>query len=61
MSYWLKACPRCKGDLYEEWDLYDGKSISCIQCGHVLNRPEGEAILPLVRSAVSGISLRPDC
>ena len=30
--YWLKSCPRCKGDLAEEDDIY-GKEIMCVQCG----------------------------
>ena len=28
---WLKACPRCKGDLYREDDMY-GSYIACLQC-----------------------------
>ena len=29
---WLKACPRCKGDLYQETDRF-GRYVSCAQCG----------------------------
>jgi hypothetical protein len=31
---WLKACPRCKGDLFLDEDHY-GKYKSCIQCGYI--------------------------
>ncbi len=30
----LKACPRCRGDLYIERDFY-GQYKECIQCGHM--------------------------
>lgn len=30
--FWLKGCPRCAGDLYEERDQY-GPYINCVQCG----------------------------
>ena len=35
IMFWLKACPRCCGDLYVDNDQY-GSFISCLQCG--LNR-----------------------
>ncbi len=35
MFFWLKACPRCCGDLHVENDQY-GSFVSCLQCG--LNR-----------------------
>ena len=41
--YWLKACPRCPGDLHEESDLY-GAYVACIQCGYVLNSPEEDSL-----------------
>ena len=31
--FWLKGCPRCKGDLYEDTDKY-GHYVSCLQCGY---------------------------
>jgi hypothetical protein len=31
---WLKACPRCKGDLFLDEDNY-GKFQSCLQCGYM--------------------------
>ncbi len=36
---WLKACPRCGGDLYEERDVY-GKFIACLQCAYYLTEVE---------------------
>lgn len=34
--FWLKACPRCHGDLYQEKDLF-GSYLACLQCGHELS------------------------
>jgi len=31
--FWLKQCPRCKGDLFLDHDSY-GKHVRCVQCGH---------------------------
>jgi predicted nucleic-acid-binding Zn-ribbon protein len=36
---WLKACPRCRGDLYPEEDL-SGAYLQCLQCGYTLYEPE---------------------
>ncbi len=33
--YWLKACPRCGGDLRDEQDHY-GPYVACVQCGYIL-------------------------
>ena len=38
----FKACPKCKGDLYLNQDMY-GKYLNCLQCGYlkdVLNGSE---------------------
>ena len=37
--FWLKRCPRCEGDLYEDSDIY-GHYIACVQCGYYLTRAE---------------------
>ncbi len=37
--FWLKSCPRCHGDLYDNSDIY-GNYIDCIQCGHYLTAEE---------------------
>ena len=29
--YWLKACARCGGDLYESADQH-GRYVACLQC-----------------------------
>lgn len=31
--YWLRACPRCHGDLCTGDDVY-GPYITCLQCGY---------------------------
>ena len=41
--YWLKACPRCRGDPHEESDFF-GTYVACIQCGYVLNTGDEEAL-----------------
>ena len=35
---WLRACPRCHGDLFVDSD-YHGLFASCIQCGAYLDQP----------------------
>ena len=30
--YFLKACPRCRGDVYLSLDIY-GHYYQCLQCG----------------------------
>ena len=37
--FWLKCCPKCAGDLYEDRDLY-GSQRACLQCGHYLTQEE---------------------
>lgn len=39
--FWLKACPQCRGDLYEKKDHY-GWYIACLQCGYQLSGDEEE-------------------
>jgi len=33
---YLKACPRCKGDLAENVDMY-GPYRECLQCGYMVD------------------------
>ena len=47
--FWLKSCPRCEGDLYDNTDIY-GSYIDCFQCGHYLTADE----YALVRSENPG-------
>ena len=35
---WLKACPRCQGDLFEGVD-FDGPVVQCLQCGRSAASP----------------------
>ena len=41
---WLKGCPKCKGDLYEEpavgLHAAARRYVSCLQCGHLLSEAE---------------------
>jgi len=46
--FWLKGCPRCNGDLYEDKDIH-GSYIACLQCSKYLTADD-EAKL---RSAAS--------
>ncbi len=44
---WLKGCPRCHGDLFEEpavgpWAAT--RAITCLQCGHMLTAAEESAL-----------------
>jgi len=38
---WLKACPKCKGDLVLDKDHY-GWYKSCIQCGYVQDQKDAD-------------------
>jgi hypothetical protein len=39
MKLWLKACPKCAGDLILKQD-FDGAYVECIQCGDELTLAE---------------------
>jgi ribosomal protein S27AE len=41
--YWLKACPRCRGDLVQVAELDDYR-VSCLQCGLALTREQEKAL-----------------
>lgn len=41
--FWLKACPRCRGDLHEVREL-DGRYVSCLQCGQTLTERQEKAL-----------------
>jgi hypothetical protein len=49
--YWLKVCPRCRGDLYEKEDRY-GWYIACLQCSYQLTSDEEEVAWHLVPAAI---------
>ena len=46
-NWWLKSCPKCRGDLTEERSLGRERDIMCLQCGYVL-RPQELAVLRTV-------------
>jgi len=31
--FWLRSCPRCQGDFYQDRDPF-GYYLRCLQCGH---------------------------
>ncbi len=37
--FWLKACPKCQGDLYRSKDTY-GAYVACMQCSRYLTEAE---------------------
>ena len=38
--FWLKQCPKCAGDLYQESDIF-GSYVACLQCGRHCIPSEG--------------------
>jgi hypothetical protein len=53
--FWLKACPKCQGDLYNGKDAY-GSFISCMQCSRYLTpAEEAEWVIRLRRTAKSNL------
>jgi hypothetical protein len=44
---WLKACTKCKGDLFLDEDHY-GKYKSCIQCGYIKDLSDAPVAVPQV-------------
>ena len=43
MKFWLRACPKCSGDLELQLDI-TGAYVQCVQCGLELN-PRQERLL----------------
>ncbi|MBI2907558.1 MAG: hypothetical protein HYX92_07895 [Chloroflexi bacterium] len=41
--WWLKACPKCSGDLYEE-NAWGETNIACLLCGRTLTRAEEQKL-----------------
>lgn len=44
MKFWLKACPRCEGDLELKREI-TGPYIECVQCGLELDRRQVRSLL----------------
>ena len=44
MMLYLKACPRCRGDVKYERDTY-GRFLQCLQCGFLVSsKSEGASV-----------------
>lgn len=59
---WLKGCPKCHGDLYDNRDHY-GRYVTCMQCGHHLSDLEEFALgisLSTGRQAETSMETTPD-
>jgi hypothetical protein len=41
--FWLKACPRCQGDLHDVQDVGD-QYVTCLQCGRILTEEQEKAL-----------------
>ena len=49
MKFWLRACPKCGGDLELQPDL-TGTHVECVQCGLELNPVQERALRGLGQS-----------
>lgn len=59
--YWLRACPRCHGDLCAGNDVY-GPYVTCLQCGYCLADAQRLRLLTtgrLERQPLAGTAERP--
>ena len=41
---YLKACPRCQGDLHTNRDIY-GSYRECLQCGYMVDEEKTNSLL----------------
>jgi hypothetical protein len=41
---WLKSCPKCRGDLHSDADVF-GTFVACVQCGRQLTGAEETLLL----------------
>ena len=59
---YLKSCPRCKGDIIANRDMY-GEYRECLQCGYMvdIDKPKGILSIPLAlkKKVASLISAQP--
>ncbi len=46
MKFWLRACPKCGGDLELQPDI-TGAYVECVQCGLELNPVQERLLLGL--------------
>ena len=53
MTLYLKACPRCRGDIQLDTEQY-GRYMECLQCGFLIRskaEDKRNAIMPSARRA----------
>lgn len=43
---YFKACPRCKGDMHPNRDIY-GDYRECLQCGHMVDIERADPLLSM--------------
>jgi len=60
MMLWLKACPRCGGDLMPA-SLEDQPALSCLQCGYLapLGELRGRTAKPSMRDPQERQAIKP--
>ena len=47
----LKSCPRCRGDMHTNRDMY-GPYKECLQCGFVEDLPRSNGLMSVPLSSV---------
>ncbi len=59
---WLKGCPRCQGDLFEEAgispEVYGARFVNCLQCGYSLTVEEEARLARPSRNTLSSTARR---
>ena len=59
---WLKGCPRCQGDLFEEAginpEVYGARFVNCLQCGYTLSAHEEARLSRAERRRLSSTAQR---
>ncbi|MSQ33541.1 MAG: hypothetical protein EXR60_03875 [Dehalococcoidia bacterium] len=52
MRWWLKSCPKCRGDLFRDRS-WEELTLKCLQCGHTLSRlQQGLLRFPSAKPAI---------
>ena len=52
---YFKACPRCKGDMRRDRDVY-GEFMQCLQCGHMADLVKSTG--QLLSAAAAGVPVK---
>ena len=50
--FWLRACPRCNGDVFLEEDT-DGYYVVCLQCGYLFEVQRQASVKEIARALKS--------